>query len=412
MLKRITREMTDEERAKVRNQADKSLLLTLIRLPAPKESYRLPTPKEPFRLSLWHLIWAVIVWYISLKVSLSIWWETRAEMRANRAWALAQDRVEVIEATVSAAVAIEDVRDDVWFLQVGDDEILVLNELIEDAPTDTLRVVRFLDSDIALDIAWSGDPIEPARPPRRSRYGEVMPESLSVLEGQLDDLDALLLPKTTKHRSRAASRRVLELAELGFFKLAKHVALAEWNDLMRDDWTDFFRATGRLFESSLADGDGAEELLFMDMALRSEGVILGQVTDRLDLDGYRIEVNGVIHMMWSKEEAEQRWALTLERISVLVNHRLIQAGSPERLFVVTDNLIDYLVLMTPAMKAKLEQFDILDETLTIKWHGSSAPTGALSMPAASSNPGALSASAAGQNAGTLSEVSSGPTKPC
>ena len=351
-------------------------------------------------------------WLNSLSDRLTFWSETRAEQGTERKRLLAQNEVEVIEAKVRGAVMMQDdeMLVNTWLLQVDDDAIMVFDHPVEH-PTDTLRVVHVPASGWALEIAWSGDRIEPARPPRRLRYGEVMPEAFSIVKGHLNDLDTLLLAKKALSGGKVVPRHIDELADLGFFKFADHVDMTEWDALMRDDWEEFTRASGRLFDGDLADGGGAQELVFMAPALKSEGVTFGTATDRIWPNRYSIDIDGTDQLMWSEEEIEARRTLTVERFSVLVNERLIQAGSSERVFVVSNDFDNHLVLMSPAMKAKLSELDVFDKSLEIKWLGSAAPAGALSIPAFRESAGALSVPTSKDRSGALSESDSGPTRP-
>jgi hypothetical protein len=107
----------------------------------------------------------------------------------------------------------------------------------------------------------------------------------------------------------------------------------------------------------LAEGGIGATIKRMRDTLRAEGVQpLASIHDHLEDedDGYRVEIDGVTHVIWTPEDdGQDAWLLATRRLLQIVNELLVKAGSQEHLYGVYGGHDGRVILLTCEMHAYL-----------------------------------------------------------
>jgi hypothetical protein len=118
----------------------------------------------------------------------------------------------------------------------------------------------------------------------------------------------------------------------------------------------------------LAEGGLGAAILRMRDVLRIEGVgPLMSIHDHLEDedDGYRVEIDGVTHVVWKPEDdGQDSWMMATRRLLEIVNALLAKAGSTEHLYGVYGGHDGRVILMTCEMHAYLRS---LGPSIDRKW---------------------------------------------
>jgi len=271
--------------------------------------------------------------------------------------------VEHLIAEASKAVRLDDDEGNTaWLLQVGERQVLC----VWDWPNDASERVE-IDlvpgrSPTALRISWTGKALPPSRPKRRFKRGERQPEQGEVLDGTLEQLDDLLrggraVNQGPTARARAAVTPASKLADdvtsLGFYKYAFDDQIDGIKGEIETGAYDWYLAAGRGFDADaerLAQGGVKDLLDDMRPALDVEGVELGEIAESYNAErGYTLRVGADEHTMWGDGEASRALELTTTRSIALINERLANAGSQERVHVLHGGAEAVFVLLTPGI---------------------------------------------------------------
>lgn len=267
---------------------------------------------------------------------------------------LRRGEVEECEYEVSGVVVLRNDDVDIWFLQVGPDQVLCRWDQEEAREHLTLVLARHGDVVHVLSQHWSGQPVKPQRPRRAFRVGEYRPRyAPELLSGRLEHLDALLRERgrdlaLSSHRPVASAAQ--EVEALGFYKFVEPERLALARAEFDVDVEAWLLAAERSFAADgdeLAEGGVAALLQVMQPALAHEGVVLGEVSEWYrEGAGVSVKVGSDEHTLWRPREPR---TLLVTRIAGFINTLLETANSEERLFVRGSQL----VLLTPALSQRL-----------------------------------------------------------
>jgi len=265
-----------------------------------------------------------------------------------------------------AARIDDDDANSAWFLQVEADQVLCVWDWTERA-TERVEVDLIAGSSpTPLAIRWSGNELVPITPKRKFRRGERKPEQCEVLRGRVEQLDQLLRePGEKKLDARPKARLewtpLAKLAEdleaLGFYKyvFAEHVEDVK-HEADRGAYT-WFVEVGRAFDADaerLAEGGVSDLLDYLRPALKAEGCELGAIAQTYDaIRGYTLTIGGERHTLWNQSEARKSWELTTSRTATLINHKLEQVGSDERVHSLHGGEDAVFVLLTAAMRDRI-----------------------------------------------------------
>lgn len=291
----------------------------------------------------------------------------QASRRTNAAarWdpVLAVGVVERLIATAAAGRRLDDDQSETaWFLQVAEDQILCLWDWIDQA---TGRVeLEFVPSEppVVLGSTWTGTQL-PTNTRRRFRSDEHRPEQGELLRGRLDQLDELLAKASSvawvpppAEASQTFASLADRLEPLGFFKFVPAGQIAQ----ARADLgaADRFMRCGRGFDADaerLAEGGVQDLLEDMRAALEHEGRVVSEIRQIYDPAGagYLLEFGGQRYQMWSTAEAKRSWELTPVRAARIINEWLAEAGSSERVHLLSGGHDGVFVLLTPQMRELL-----------------------------------------------------------
>jgi len=277
--------------------------------------------------------------------------------------------VEQIVAHASQGMRLDDHQaNTAWFLQVADERILCVWDWTDNATEHVAVDLVPGASPTALKISWAGAKLHCPRPKRKFKRGEREPEQGEMLSGNLDQLDALLTklgtPKREPARSRKATtpQRASQLADqlepLGFYKYVRLDQVEELKaeiELEREAYA-WFLAVGRAFDADgerLATGGVKDLLDYMRPALNIEGCAPFEIDQSYEPEtsGYTLTIGGEPRTLWNASEAKDSWQLTLTRIAELLNGWLSQAGSAERIHLLSGGHDGVMVLLTPSMQS-------------------------------------------------------------
>ena len=281
--------------------------------------------------------------------------------------------IEQVVAHAAQGVRLDDDQaNTAWFLQVVDEQILCVWDWADEA-TEHVQVDLVPGaSPTVLKISWTGAKLYCPRPKRKFKRGEHEPEQCEILSGNLDQLDALLAslgrPKRKPARSRKpttatrGSKLADELEPLGFYKFACPDQVEEIKaevELSRDAHT-WFQAVGRAFGADgerLATGGVKDLLDYMRPALRFEGCALGEIDQSYEPEtsGYTLTIGGESNALWNRSEAKSSWELTITRTADLLDRWLSEAGSAERIHLLSGGHDGVMVLLTPSMRSLMAQ---------------------------------------------------------
>jgi hypothetical protein len=298
----------------------------------------------------------------------------RARTREQRAAAaarwdpiLAVGVVEQIAAEATLAVRIDDNdANSAWFLQVDMDQVLCVWDWVDQARERVEVELIPGSSPTSLAIRWSGNELDPITPKRKFRRGEHQPEQCEVLRGRVEQLDQLLR-KPGKEQPRASPKARVEgtplakLAEdlqpLGFYKFVFAEQIEGIKQEAHDSAHAWFVEVGRAFNADaerLAEGGVRDLLDYLRPALKVEGCELGAIAETYDAArGYTLTIGDERHTLWDQSEAAKSWELTTARAAALIDHRLEQAGSAERVHVLNGGEDAVFVLLTAALRDRI-----------------------------------------------------------
>lgn len=346
-----------------------------------KEPRSAPKPKKPTLAGHWKgllggvvvslvmfVVWREVVWQAGLGFSFvglvlgallggaagdPLVTERPSPMARMVELALVSGEVEELAMDVSGAIVLREEGEDVWFLQVEPNQLLCLWEPREVRQRLTLVWAHEGDVSHVLHEGWSGEKVMPLRPRRAFRVGEFRPKfGATLLQGTLDQLDSLLqrLAPTQADPTRPLPPLVKEVEALGFYKFVE----ADLVERVKAEYAvgpdEWLMAAGRAFEADaelLSEGGVASLLEVMQSALAREGVVLGALSETVrEGAGVLLTTATESHQLWTAGEPE---AKLVERLQSLLDRRLEQAGSKERVFVRGDRL----VLLTAELNAKL-----------------------------------------------------------
>lgn len=267
---------------------------------------------------------------------------------------LRKGEVEECEYEVSGHVVLRYDDADIWFLQVGPDQVLCRWDLEE--VREHLTVVQARHGDVVrvLSDRWSGQAVKPLRPRRAFRAGEYRPGyAPELLSGTLEHLDALLRERgrdLAPSSPRPVAQAAQEVEALGFYKFVEPERLALAKAEFNVDHEAWLLAAERSFAADgdeLAEGGVAALLEVMQPALAHEGVVLGEVNEWYrEGAGVSVKVGPDEHTLWRPREPT---TLLVTRLAGFINKMLETANSEERLFVRGTQL----VLLTPALSQRL-----------------------------------------------------------
>lgn len=298
----------------------------------------------------------------------------RARARERRAAAaarwdplLAGDVVEQISAEASRAVRIDDDHaNSAWFLQVGEDQILCVWDWTDRASERVELDLVPGTTPTPLGIRWSGNKLIPITPKRKFRRGERAPEEGEVLRGRVEHLDRLLRSPGEKKPAVRAKARLQrtphakladDLEPLGFYKYVFPEQVEEVKQEADNGAHTFFVEVGRAFDADaerLAEGGVRDLLDYLRPALSAEGCELGAIAQTYDaVRGYTLTIGDEPHTMWNEAEARSSWELTTSRTAALINQKLEQAGSEERIHLLHGGEDGVFVLLTAAMRDRI-----------------------------------------------------------
>lgn len=293
--------------------------------------------------------------------------ERRAAAAARWDPILSGDVVEQISAEATRAVRIDDDHaNSAWFLQVGEDQILCVWDWIDRARERVEVDLVPGTSPTPLAIRWSGNELVPITPKRKFRRGERQPEPCEVLRGRVEQLARLLRDPFEKKVAASAKARPArtphakladDLEPLGFYKYVFAEQVEEVKGEADKDAHTFFVAVGRAFDADaerLAEGGVRDLLDYLGPALRAEGCELGAIAETYDAErGYTLTIGDEEHTMWNEPEAGSSWELTTSRAAALINQRLEQVGSEERIHLLHGGEDGVFVLLTAAMRDRI-----------------------------------------------------------
>jgi len=142
---------------------------------------------------------------------------------------------------------------------------------------------------------------------------------------------------TTEFVDRIDSLGFFEYVEPSRLEGAKH-------EIQENGWVGVFGESGRVFNAdaeNLAEGGVGEFLSELTSFLEQQEVHISRVEDLVRDDEYKVLVGGQEHLIWNADELSRAetelgllWGMATVRTFALVNARLTQAGSSERLYAV------------------------------------------------------------------------------